>query len=275
MSLESFLKLAPGSTIEEFARDVYLKSNLTTEVCRALKVLHLQHANEKKVLVESPAVAELCSALEAIFLHGLKDKFSVRISVFIRTTLTARERAQSIDFWQIVLILCHNNICQELEKLANIATDVGRCRAWLRLVINDGTINSYLESLMNDTSLLHGFYRSSAYLRDREHTDLLKQLLEGLDSIEFDLKYDISSMNFWSQETLKLIGISGVADIPLPVMPAEDAISLIGSGQHQIKKSKKTITEKENVNSNLPDDKSITSDKVRINYESGFTLLHV
>lgn len=74
--------------------------------------------------------------------------------------------------------------------------------------LNDGLLSSYLRALTNDTSLLHGFYRPSAYLRDKDHMDRFLNLIDSLENIRFRLNYDYKSLNSWNSESLILSGFS-------------------------------------------------------------------
>lgn len=253
--MDAFYRLASGgSSIEQFARDVHTKGQLTTEINRVVKALS-QDLSTLNSRIESSGgprmiqagiviplsetsslhVSELCHLLEASLLHGLKEKLS--LSKMTAAVLGPRSPVKNkmigahhetpeglnLDFWPIILILCHNQVSENVMKLCNIYTDVGRCRAWMRITLNEGLFGSYMEALTNDTSLLHGFYRSSAYIRDRDHMDLLKSLLEELDTISFQMNYDCSTLNSWSPETLHFLGVH-VPSSPTPVVAAVDAL---------------------------------------------------
>ncbi|NWH59183.1 PKHM1 protein, partial [Geococcyx californianus] len=60
----------------------------------------------------------------------------------------------------------------ELEQLIFISTDVGRCRAWLRLALNDGLVECYLKLLLREKSRLPEYYQATALLLDAEESSL-------------------------------------------------------------------------------------------------------
>ncbi|NWR81083.1 PKHM1 protein, partial [Centropus unirufus] len=60
----------------------------------------------------------------------------------------------------------------ELEQLIFINTDVGRCRAWLRLALNDGLVECYLKLLLRERSRLPEYYQATALLLDAEESSL-------------------------------------------------------------------------------------------------------
>lgn len=138
-------------------------------------------------------------------LHGLKEKLSIsRVTKSVlspRSPANFNEAQYQLDFWPIILILCHNQVSGSLMKLSNIYTDIGRCRAWLRQALNEGLFASYLEALTNDTSLLHGFYRSSAYLRDRDHMGTFCKFQELLEPFLIGLVLQIYYAPSWRDLT--------------------------------------------------------------------------
>jgi hypothetical protein len=244
--MDSLWRLASGSTVEDFARDVYIKSNLTIELNKNIKsLIKTYNKSDNKLLIETQLVINFCDIIEAILLHGLKEKLTARVSHVFSSNSSVNQRSYQLDFWPIILILCHNEVSRNVKQLSNVSTDIGRCRAWLRSVLNDGLINSYLEALICDSSLLHGFYRSSAYIRDREHTDILRSLLSELDSYVFHLSIESPTLDSWSRETLKLIGIYYIEDEPQPVITAVDAIQLITSQTDKNHQKDKSFDPKE------------------------------
>ncbi|XP_074599419.1 uncharacterized protein LOC141853825 [Brevipalpus obovatus] len=287
--MDTFGRLASkGTTLEEFAKDVYLKSNLTNRIRESIKQLKEEVYGEEEVgeltngasvsgddrnnppkdlkiitEVSSVAVNDLVNCFEAIFLHALKGKPFINRVLLGKSNNNSTKHHQEcrIDFWSVILILSHNQVSESLGQLNNIKTDVGRCRAWIRLTFNDGLLSSYLEALVNDTSLLHGFYRPSAYLRDKDQIEELKKLMEPLKTCTFQLNYDAHVLNDWSTDCLQLIGI--IAQDTSPTVAAVDALSTIDD-----KKGRRDQLRRRNPNSRNSSVLSLKSDSYKNQSES-------
>ncbi|NXX87040.1 PKHM1 protein, partial [Urocolius indicus] len=76
----------------------------------------------------------------------------------------------------------------ELEQLIFINTDVGRCRAWLRLALNDGLLECYLKLLLRDGSRLPDYYQPSALLLDAEEKASLGSISQSSGSDEIEVQ---------------------------------------------------------------------------------------
>lgn len=115
------------------------------------------------------------------------------------------------------------NIVSELEQLIFINTDVGRCRAWLRLALNDGLVECYLQLLLRERSRLPEYYQATALLLDTEECEFLLSYLQGLTSLTFELSYKSAVLNEWTITPLSLSGLCPVSELlePLPSSTSE------------------------------------------------------
>lgn len=111
-----------------------------------------------------------------------------------------------------------------------MTTDIGRCRAWLRLALNDGLLSSYLESMRRDGSALKPYYRRSAFLRDTEMLDVAKGLVEGIESCRFSVACNSSLLNVWTNSPLLLAGLWTPPLRSCPVASGVDVASTLDSG---------------------------------------------
>ena len=161
--MEAFKAFASGqSTIDDFARNTFIKNNLTNkleDVIRDIQreFLRISESSDCETLqqfenlelvvtdVTIRCIDEFLAIVEAIVLHGLKEKltFSRVLSPVRQLAQTNRFQMQTgkssksspannPDFWPVILILNHNQVNLSLKNLNNIVTDVGRCRAWIR-----------------------------------------------------------------------------------------------------------------------------------------------
>lgn len=113
------------------------------------------------------------------------------------------------------------NIVSELEQLMFINTDVGRCRAWLRLALNDGLMECYLKLLLRDQARLHEYYQAPAVLLDAEECEFLLCYLQGLSSLTFELSYKSAVLNEWTVTPLSLSGLCPMSELLEPLTSSE------------------------------------------------------
>lgn len=106
------------------------------------------------------------------------------------------------------LLLCsRSDVISELETIGFVSSDVGRCRAWLRLALNHGLLECYLASLFREDSKLRAHYQPGALLLNAEERDLLLSYLQGLASLSFNLSYKSAVLNEWTTTPLALAGL--------------------------------------------------------------------
>lgn len=102
-----------------------------------------------------------------------------------------------------------------------INTDVGRCRAWLRLALNDGLMECYLKLLLHEKAHLSEYYHAPALLLDAEECEFLLSYLQGLSSLAFDLSYKSAVLNEWTVTPLSLSGLCPASELLDPIVSLE------------------------------------------------------
>lgn len=110
----------------------------------------------------------------------------------------------------------------QIGRLNFISTDVGKCRAWLRLALNEGLLTSYLESMRTQNSALNSFYKRSAYLRDSELLDMFVILIAGIETHSFNLVCNSSLLNLWTNQPLLMAGVWSPAMKSCPITSGTD-----------------------------------------------------
>ncbi|XP_067658707.1 pleckstrin homology domain-containing family M member 1-like isoform X2 [Haliotis asinina] len=207
-----------GHTPEEVIHETKLKRNISKEFSKVLKVLQQRHTiDETEVPIYSDDEANsLCNILEAVFLHGLKDSVASKLVSYMNFTTPAADSSVTINFWNFVAKFTHKDVISQLKKLPQISTDIGLCRAWVRLALNDGLMESYIDSVVADAKTLQYYYHATAYLRDHEHPGILKSYLSGLMTLTFQLSYNSSVLNDWMSTPLVLAGLLD-SQTPTPI----------------------------------------------------------
>ncbi|XP_040923295.1 pleckstrin homology domain-containing family M member 1 isoform X2 [Toxotes jaculatrix] len=199
------------------AKDV---KQIKEKLSQSLKALQKRYVTSDAVVTSEDGDANLlCSALEAIFIHGIKSKY-IRSEAGGRPRKGDRGPLPQPFFWSLLKTVTHRDVITELEKISFVGTDVGRCRAWLRLALNHGLLECYLASLFREDSELRAHYQPSALLLNSEERDVLLSYLQGLATLTFSLSYKSAVLNEWTTTPLALAGLcpfsqAETLDLPL------------------------------------------------------------
>ncbi|KAM8795416.1 pleckstrin homology domain-containing family M member 1 [Eudromia elegans] len=188
------------------------------QLVSSVKALQKQYVTSDAVVTSDDGNANsLCSALEAVFVHGLKAKHIKAEAGGKGKKAGGREPLPQPVFWGLLKSITHRNIVSELEQLIFINTDVGRCRAWLRLALNDGLVECYLQLLLREPSRLPEYYQPTALLLDAEECEFLLSYLQGLTSLTFELSYKSAVLNEWTVTPLSLSGLCPISELLEPL----------------------------------------------------------
>nr|XP_017514291.2 pleckstrin homology domain-containing family M member 1 isoform X1 [Manis javanica]XP_036853464.1 pleckstrin homology domain-containing family M member 1 isoform X1 [Manis javanica]XP_036853465.1 pleckstrin homology domain-containing family M member 1 isoform X1 [Manis javanica]XP_036853466.1 pleckstrin homology domain-containing family M member 1 isoform X1 [Manis javanica]XP_036853467.1 pleckstrin homology domain-containing family M member 1 isoform X1 [Manis javanica]XP_036853468.1 pleck len=180
----------------------------------SVKALHKQYVSSDTVVTSEDGDANtMCSALEAVFIHGLHAKHIRAESGGKRKKSAPQKALPQPVFWPLLKAVTHKHIISELEHLTFVSTDVGRCRAWLRLALNDGLMECYLKLLLQEQARLCEYYQPAALLRDAEEGEFLLSFLQGLTSLSFELSYKSAILNEWTLTPLALSGLCPLSEL--------------------------------------------------------------
>lgn len=217
-------KALPSPNAEEIARETIVKSSLTKGLGQAIKVLQQEHTICEESIPSCEISNSVCNFLEAVFIHGLKDTFIRRVSAILSGNV---DKIPEPNFWPFLLVFSHKDVISQITDLSQITTDIGRCRAWIRIALNDGLLESYLGAMVKDKKSLEYYYSHTAYLRDGEQPDILRKFVEGLAIFNFKLVSNIPSLNYWTATPLMLAGIWAPPLAPEPVFTGLDIASYL------------------------------------------------
>ncbi|KAL2078649.1 hypothetical protein ACEWY4_026334 [Coilia grayii] len=204
-----------------------VKQWIKEKIAQTIKALQKRYvATDAAVTSEDGEANLLCCALEAVFIHGIKAKHVRSEAGGGRARKGGGGRGGGAlpqpDFWGLLKSVTHRDVILELERLSFISSGVGRCRAWVRLALNDGLLECYLASLLREDSKLAGYYQQGALLLDPEDREVLLSLLQGLASLSFQLSYKSAVLNEWTVTPLALAGLCPPPPSdpsPNPVLP--------------------------------------------------------
>ncbi|XP_068119881.1 pleckstrin homology domain-containing family M member 1 [Hyperolius riggenbachi] len=184
-----------------------VKQKITKRLSSSLRSLQMRYVTTDDVITSDDDDANaLCVALEAVFVHGLNAKF-IKMQSDRRRKKGRHVSLPQPAFWTLLKAITHRNVIGQLEGLSYITTDVGRCRSWLRLALNDSLMECYFLTLRREKLRLVEYYQPFALMLDEEDCDVVLSYLQGLSSLPFDLSYKSSILNEWTASPLSLSGL--------------------------------------------------------------------
>ncbi|CAG9759589.1 unnamed protein product [Ceutorhynchus assimilis] len=227
-------KLLKSVRLTSSKKDDIIKESITTNLSNTVKEIQYASVEENisnKVIDMAEAANQLCTIIEAIFLHGLRDSLTHR---FKRVLADIDEKPEPPNFWSPLLVISHRQIIDQITKLNLINTEVGQCRAWVRLALNDCLLSSYLMTIRQDLSALRSYYNPQAYVRDSDLLDVAQRLIEGVEACKtFTLPSNSSLLNSWQLQSLVLAGIWSPTLKNCPLAPCDDVAMIIEEDSKQ------------------------------------------
>lgn len=147
-------------------------------------------ASNEIVTSASPDVPRFFEALEAIFSYKFQDSSALQIIEFGKSILNSA----NVCFWsyldRIDECLPEGAVLKSsaLEEAIDVATSLGRARAFFCMCLNDNSLAGTLRSLLWNESLTEQYYLQGALLRDSEHVSIVLMLLDSITNLTFGLR---------------------------------------------------------------------------------------
>lgn len=174
-----------------------IKTKFLTELANVLKQATYDYTSNDALSKESTQI--LCNTIETLFIHGLKTAFFQK--------KPRSSRYPEPNFWPFVSKYTHRAVLDQIAASNQIKTEIGKSRAWIRILLNENTIENYLSLLSRNSVTLCKFYDKWAFLRDTECMNDLLGYMKGLSRLNIEAPVNSFSLNTWTPTPLILSGL--------------------------------------------------------------------
>ncbi|CAJ0955876.1 unnamed protein product, partial [Mesorhabditis belari] len=199
------------------------KQDLSKELENVLKAA-VGSLRSSKETISSEITQNLCNIIEAILIHGLRDPFFLKGSRYAKYP--------EPNFWPFVSKFSHPAILSQISALKQIRTEIGKGRAWIRIVLNECAMEHYVTLLKNEATDIQRFYNDNAYLRDGEQVERMRDYLKGmLSRCTIASPTNSSFLNTWTPTPLILAGL--VNGKPLRIGQLAPRKKLVSMSEHE------------------------------------------
>ncbi|GMS85263.1 hypothetical protein PENTCL1PPCAC_7438, partial [Pristionchus entomophagus] len=192
------------------------KRELVNELNIVLKAA-ASHRRPNKEPLPAELTANVCAVVEAILIHGLRDPFFLRGSRYAKYP--------EPNFWPFVSKFTHRSVTTQIHALNLIKTEIGKSRAWVRIVLNEGGLEHYLGVLSAEKKALGQFYLEDAFLRDSEQVERTKDMLKSLAGVTISAPTNSSLLNSWTPSPLILAGLVDGKPLRVNQLPIHRRVS--------------------------------------------------
>uniref|UniRef100_A0A1I7TSH2 RUN domain-containing protein n=1 Tax=Caenorhabditis tropicalis TaxID=1561998 RepID=A0A1I7TSH2_9PELO len=210
----SHMTPAPVATAAQKQKQEKIRSDLQKELDNVVKAA-IASPHSRRENVPSEITQNLCNSIEAIFIHGLRDPF------FLKGTRYAKYPEP--NFWPFVSKFSHRSITNQISCLGQVRTEIGKSRAWIRIVLNENALSQYLDLLATESTAIQQFYSEEAFLRlllEAEHSERIRGLLKPLTSLPLSAATNSSFLNTWTPTPLILAGLMDGEPLKVGVLKA-------------------------------------------------------
>lgn len=104
-------------------------------------------------------------------------------------------KKESQDIWDLLKEVSPQHIIEDIMLLKSVKTDMGRIRAWIRVTINESTLQSYIQ-LLTDQSITRKYYESNAVFSNGDLVTKMAELVTVITETSCKVIFNCDSFDF-------------------------------------------------------------------------------
>ncbi|XP_017769273.1 PREDICTED: sorting nexin-29 isoform X2 [Nicrophorus vespilloides] len=183
-------------------------NRLLNQLLECVQLCQRRFGGKTEIATEfDSCVSSLCTSLEAVFEHGLRNRPLEKISTLKQVsevvTTTLHLNNDTPSYWPFIKKHLTRHEFERFELLKQVWTNGGKCKAWIRSSLNERSLERNFHKVLSDPDLLHTYYEHWAFLCDHERSNLLPNMAAGLASILFAVNIDKPELNSSSNRVVK------------------------------------------------------------------------
>ncbi|KAM8716131.1 hypothetical protein ACLKA7_003074 [Drosophila subpalustris] len=226
-----------GSTFGQRREDIFRRLQQTAQQTST------NYSGKRELATENDdVVQELCEALEETFGYGLRQTVNVSLSAVSlfqnmhEIVLGGNGGGGGVNsnnettFWDF----CQSHLTpherQRYEGLKQIWTKQGRGRAFIRAMLNEKRLQSYVLTWLSDEAQMQRFYTPWSLLLNEEAAKKLPEILNSLQDVLFALNVENPELNAPRRHAVQSVNI--VKEEPIIFSPQPVPVAVRKTGRN-------------------------------------------